>query len=91
MSKAPPDGSRSSVVHPKPPLILGEDLVGGGLGIRVCGAGDPGHAAGSFCPPAYSRDGLISLMLQRLKEKITDVFLWRGEASRHFILPTSGL
>lgn len=32
MSKAPPDGSRNSLVRPKPLLILGEELVGEGLG-----------------------------------------------------------
>lgn len=31
LSKAPPDGSRKSLVHPKPRLILRVELVAGGL------------------------------------------------------------
>lgn len=54
LSKAPPDGSRNSLMRPKPLLsILGEELRGGGSAWDVClfvGAGDPGHRAGSSFP-----------------------------------------
>ena len=54
LSKAPPDGSRNSLIRPKPLLsILGEEL-GVGIGRRdvylFVGSGDPGHPAGSSYP-----------------------------------------
>lgn len=62
LSKAPPDGSRKSLVRPKPLLILGEERVGGGL--ESClRSWRPGSRCRISPSLVYSGgDGLIRLM-----------------------------
>lgn len=98
MSKAPPDGSRNSLVRPKPLLILREELVGEGLGYVFTELVTQVTLQDLSIPDVQYRwinKADRGPSLQRLKEEIReirDVFLWQGsapEASLHFFLLTS--